>query len=79
MNPDQLQELKIKLAEIKTISQKIKHNTFTRKTKGGKYQIRLGYASAVRRPVQDILNWISRVEQMLEIMLDTQEEGDEID
>ena len=67
---EQLQALRVKLVEVKTIREHIKHNTFTRKTSGGKYPIREGYASAVRRPVQDILNWMTTIEEMLEIMLE---------
>jgi len=73
VNPDQLQELKIKLAEIKAISQKIKNNTFTRKTIGRNYRIGVGYAPSTRRPLRDLLNWISRVEEILEIMLEEAE------
>ena len=66
---EQLQLLRVKLVEVKAISGKIRTQNVTQKTTGGKYPIRKGYATAVRRPVQDILSWMSGIEGMLEIML----------
>lgn len=73
MNQDQLEELKIKLVEIKFTSQIIRDNNFTRKTTGGKYAIRKGYPTAVRRPFRDLLKWMNTVEAMLEIILEEAE------
>ena len=63
-------ELELRLAELKVISDKIKHNTFTRKTIGAHYPIGVGYASSTRRPLGDLLSWILRVEQILEILIE---------
>ena len=73
MNPDQREELKIKFAEIKAISQSIRDNNATGKTTGGKYPINIGYSTSVRRPIRDILKWISGVELILETMLEEAE------
>ncbi len=75
VSQDQLQELKIKLADLKAISQMIRYNNFTSETMGDKHPIGVGYSysSYMRRPVQDLLKWISGVELMFETMLEEAE------
>lgn len=73
MNKEQLQALKANLGELKKRSKKIRIQNVTKETTGGKYPIQLGYAKATRRPVEDVLRWMTGVEEMLEIMLEEDE------
>ena len=63
-------EPELQLKEIQRISKEIRDNTVTEKTIGGKYPIRLGYATAVRRPIQDILHWMHGVEEILGTLIE---------
>ncbi len=58
------------LLAIKGISQKIRSQNFTRKTKGTHYPIPVGYSTQVRRPVSDILRWMNDVEDLLDHILE---------
>ena len=70
MNPGQLEELQAKLKLIKQTTKKISQNNFTRKTTGGHYPIRKGYATAVRRPIRDLLRWMKGIEEILETIIE---------
>ena len=63
-------ELKAGLANIKAISYKISSLNATKKTTRGKYPISLGYPTAVRRPVNEILRWMKGVERLLETIIE---------
>lgn len=69
MNQEQREELQVKLRQLKVASSKMRKNNFTRKTKGTHYPISVGYSKAVKRPVRDLLNWMTGVEEMLEAII----------
>ena len=70
MNPDQLEELQDKLKLIKQTTKNISNKNFTRKTTGGHYPIRKGYATPVRRPIRDLMRWMKGVEEILETIIE---------
>lgn len=57
------------MEQISVLYREIRKQTFTTKTIGENYPIRKGYAEAVRRPMGDLLNWMARVELVLEILV----------
>ena len=65
-----ISELEIQLMELHRLSNSINAENSTRKTTGGHYPLELGYASAVRRPVRDILRWMRGVEDLLEDLVE---------
>ena len=64
-------ELRAGLANIKAISYKISSLNTTKKTTGGIiYPLDVGYATAVKRPVNEILKWMRGVEKLLETLIE---------
>ena len=64
-----ISELEIQLMELHRLSNSINAENSTRKTTGGHYPIELGYATAVRRPIGDLLLWMHGVEDLLETLI----------
>lgn len=62
--------VRLLLALMKNKHKKISGHNFTKKTKGSHYPISVGYSTQVRRPVRDLLQWMSNVEDLLELILE---------
>lgn len=62
--------LRVQLDIIKGMNGKIRHLNTTKKTIGINYPIGVGYNTYVRRPVNDLLQWMNRVEDFLETILE---------
>lgn len=63
------ESLELQLKEIRGMNRRIHVQNFTRKTQGKNYPIPTGYATAVRRPFRDLLQWMNGVEGFLETLL----------
>ncbi len=67
--------LRVQLKVIRGMKGRIRHQNTTMKTVGINYPIRTGYNGYVRRSFDDLIQWMNRVEDFLETMLDELEEG----
>lgn len=56
-------------------SRVVRCQNFTRKTQGTHYPISTGYATAVRRPIRDLLKWMDKVEETVSLIVDLLEES----
>lgn len=70
-----LDHLKILNLEMLGLSKIVRTQNFTRKTKGTHYPIPTGYATAVRRPIRDLLKWMDKVEETISLIVDLLEES----
>ncbi len=72
-----IEEIQILCQELAGINSKIRVEANTRKKKGTEpYAILTGYATAVRRPVRDLLKWMDLVEEtMILIVVELEEQG----
>lgn len=72
-----IEQIEILCREIAGINSKIRVEANTRNTKGSHYPIRLGYSTAARRPVRDILKWMDIMEEALAlIVVELEERGE---
>lgn len=65
-----LDQLKILSLEMVSLSQTVRTHNRTRKTQGKIYPIPTGYATAVRRPIRDLLKWMDNVEESIYLIVD---------
>ncbi len=64
-----IEEIQLLCRGMVGINSKIRSEASTRKTRGKPYPIMMGYATAVRRPVRDILKWMDLVEETLALIV----------
>lgn len=69
INHTTIEQIQILSREIAGVNSKIRTEANTRKHKGTHYPIRLGYSTAARRPVRDILKWMDLVEETLALIV----------
>lgn len=62
--------LRVQLDIIRGMKGKIRHLNTTKKRIGTKYPIGVGYNTYVRRSFDDLLQWMNRVEDFLETILE---------
>ncbi len=74
-DPADKKPLRVQLEVIRGMKGKIRHLNTTKKTVGTNYPIATGYNGYVRRSFDDLLQWMNRVEDFLETILDELEEG----
>ncbi len=76
INHTPIEQIQILCRELNSINSKIRSEANTRKKQGKEpYAIKLGYATAVRRPVRDILKWMDTVEEALALIVVELEES----
>jgi hypothetical protein len=69
LNHTPIEQIQLLCRELAGINSKIRTEANTRKTKGTHYPIRLGYSTAARRPVRDILKWMDLMEETLALIV----------
>jgi hypothetical protein len=70
IDPKLISEITLQLEIMKITSRKLRSNATTKKETGGRYPIPTGYSQSVRRPVLDVVKWMSLMETTLEMILE---------